>query len=66
MEFKDLTPEQREKARACKSIEELIALAKQEGYELNDDELEAVAGGVDWSCDDCSCLNHDPSPKEGW
>ena len=42
MELKDLTPEQREKARACKSAEELIALAEQEGYEMSDDELSAT------------------------
>ena len=45
MEFKDLTSDQQEKARNCKSAEELIDLAKQEGYELSDDELSAIAGG---------------------
>ena len=48
MEFKDLTPEQQAKARACKTPEELLALAKAEGYELSDEELEAVAGGMSW------------------
>ncbi len=37
MEFMDLTPEQQEKAKACKSTEDLIALAKEEGVELSDD-----------------------------
>ena len=50
MEFKDLTPEQREKAKACTSAEELIALAQAEGVDLTDEQLESVAGG-DW--DDC-------------
>ena len=31
MKFEDLSPEQREKALACKSLDELIELAKQEG-----------------------------------
>ncbi len=34
-----------EKVKACKSPEEILALAKSEGYELSDDELAAVNGG---------------------
>lgn len=45
MEFEDLTPEQQAKAKACESPEELLALAKEEGYELSDEELESVSGG---------------------
>lgn len=45
MIFEDLTPEQREKARACKTPEEMLALAKEEGRELSEQELEAVSGG---------------------
>lgn len=49
MNFEDLTPELKEKALQCKTPEELLELAKEEGYELNDEELEAVAGGeVTW------------------
>jgi hypothetical protein len=51
MNFEDLTPEQQEKARACKTPEEVLALAKQEGYELSDAELDGIAGGG-WACDD--------------
>jgi len=51
MNFEDLTPEQQEKARACKTPEEVLALAKQEGYELSDAELDGIAGGA-WACDD--------------
>lgn len=32
MDFKDLSPELREKAGACKAPDELLALAKSEGY----------------------------------
>ena len=39
-----------EKARACKTPEDIIALAKEVGYDLNDDELEAIAGGVEVWC----------------
>ena len=50
MEFKDLTPEQKEKARACKTPEELFALAKEEGVELTEEQREAVSGGRAWYC----------------
>ena len=33
--FKDLSPELREKAKACKTPDEMLALAKQEGYKLS-------------------------------
>ena len=45
MKFKDLSPELREKAEACKTPEELLALAKSEGYKLSEAELEANSGG---------------------
>jgi len=48
MKFSDLTPEQQEKARACKTPEDMLALAKAEGYELSDEDLEAVSGGIEW------------------
>ena len=50
LENMDITPELREKAKACKSPEELLALAKKEGYKLSDEEMQAVSGGTRWSC----------------
>ena len=44
-----LSPELKEKARGCNTPEELLAIAKREGYKLSDEEMEAVAGG--WACD---------------
>ena len=38
-------PELREKAKACTSPDELLALAKKEGYKLSEDGLTAVSGG---------------------
>ena len=44
--LKGLTPEQVKKAKACKTQEELLALAKEEGVELSSEQLEAVSGGM--------------------
>ena len=43
--LKGLTEEQIKKVEMCKNYEEIIALAKAEGFELNDEQLEAVSGG---------------------
>ena len=40
-----LTEEQIAKAEACQSTEEIFAFAKEEGIELNDEQLEFVSGG---------------------
>jgi len=48
MSYKGLTAEQVEKMEACKTPEEILALAQEEGYELTDDELQSISGG-DWS-----------------
>ena len=44
--LKGLSEEQISKVKACKNNEELLALAKQEGIELTDEQLEAVSGGA--------------------
>ena len=49
MNIEDLTPELMEKAKACTCAEAIAKLAKEEGYELTDDQLEAVSGGA-WIC----------------
>ena len=57
MRFEALTPEQQEKAKACKTPEGFMALAKEMGYELSEDELAALSGGVGSdSQDDVACL----------
>ena len=48
--LKGLTEEQKNKVRACKSSEEILALAKAEGVSLTDEQLEAVSGGACIEC----------------
>ena len=43
--LKGLSKEQIAKVKACKSQEEVLTLAKEEGIELTDEQLEAVSGG---------------------
>ena len=51
MDFEDLKNfELQEKLKAAKTPEELLALAKEEGYELSSEQLDGVSGG--W-CVDC-------------
>lgn len=47
--FNILTDEQKKAVEAAQSPEELIALAKEQGYELTPEDMRAVAGG--WHCD---------------
>ena len=54
-----LTDEQKKKAEAAQTPEELLALAKEEGFELPPDALEGVAGG--W-CLQCLDLCHKYNP----
>ena len=41
-----LTDEQKGKAKACRSMDELASLAGKEGMELPDELLDAAAGGI--------------------
>ena len=55
--LKGLTEEQIKKVEACKSSEEILALAKAEGVQLSDEQLEAVSGGA------CQEPNDNPFDK---
>ena len=50
--YDGLSEDLKKKATSCKTVEELMALAKSEGIELTDEQMDAIAGGVQWSCDD--------------
>ena len=53
MDPKSLDSELRAKVKACGTPEEILALAKEEGYALTDDDLDQISGGL-WS-DDPKC-----------
>ena len=75
--LKGLTEEQIIKVKACKNSDELLALAKEEGIELTDEQLNAISGGGVCSvvsdigdainqsdCPFCGC--NDVVVKDGW
>lgn len=51
--FKGLTEEQIAKAKACKNQDDLLAMAKEEGVELTDEQIEEVSGGGCFSSFKC-------------
>ena len=56
MDYEKLNdPKIQEKLKGAKTPEDLLAIAQEEGYDLTDEELEAVSGGInaDW----CTILN---------
>ena len=62
--YESLNDEQKEKAKACKTMSELTSLAAKEGLELPDDMLDAISGGGDFftwlTCDNYDCTANDP------
>ncbi len=53
---KGISPDLREKARDCKTPEEMVELAKEAGIELSEEQLDAIAGGGFWDCEDEPCV----------
>ena len=49
--FDGLSDDLKAKVAECKTADDLIALAKAEGIELTDEQLDAISGGSVWSCD---------------
>ena len=60
--FNTLTDEQKKKVEAAKSPEELLSLAKEAGYELSQEQLSQVSGGLKPGCPQC---RHDDCPYDG-
>ena len=61
-----LTEEQIQKVKACKSQEEMLKLAKEEGIELTDEQLKAVSGGSCFSPERCPRCQSDQVVTEIW
>ena len=49
--YENLSEDLKAKVANCKTGDELVELAMTEGIELTDDQLNAISGGFDWSCD---------------
>ena len=56
--FSKLSAEQKKAVEAARTPEELLAIAKETGYEMSPEQLETVAGGS-WCEDHCGsyCLD---------
>ena len=63
--FEKLTDEQKEKAKECKTFDELMDFAGKEGIELPDEFLDSVAGGfvIDWKPVDLTYHDTPAAPK---
>ena len=69
MSFEDLKdPKFQEKLKGAKTPEELLELAKEEGVELTNEELDGVASGSFWDSDNfCASYRGDELDSEpGW
>ena len=56
-----LTDAQKNKAKSAQSPDELLAIAKEAGYELSAEQLETIAGGKWEPCWE-NCITHDRCP----
>ena len=56
--FDELPDELKEKAKACKSADELMKLAADNMVALSDEEVEAISGGSFWVNSKCPQENY--------
>ena len=49
--YDSLSDDLKAKVTSCKTADELMELAKNEGIELTDDQLDAISGGINWFCE---------------
>lgn len=57
--LKGLSNEQVKKIEACKNNEEILLIAKNEGVELTEEQLDAISGGAcsNYTCPFCGSTN---------
>ena len=60
MKFDELSSEQADLARSCKSPEERLSFIKESGIELTDEQLEAISGGLPPSAPEVVCQGQYP------
>ena len=61
MNYEDLKdPELQEKLKSAKTPKDILALAKEEGFELDDDDLDSVSGGSFWDVCNDYCIVDGP------
>ena len=61
-----LTDEQKKKVEAAKSPEELLALVKETGYELTDEQLQSLSGGHIGGCVPVTACSNVCTADEWW
>ena len=65
MEFDELSQELKDKARACETPEEMLALAKDEGITLSDEDLDQISGGKGkWAHEKCDDFERQGKPRK--
>ena len=60
-----MSQELKDKARTCKTPEEVLALAQEEGIALSDEELDQIAGGKGkWAHEECKDFIRQGKPRK--
>ena len=52
--YEGLSDEMKKKVTECKTADDLMNLAKSEGIEFTDEQLDAISGGYNWLCSSLS------------
>ncbi len=65
MNYDEISQELKDRAKACKTPEEMLALAQEEGITLSDAELEDIAGGKGkWAHEKCDDFIRQGKPRK--